>query len=172
MAHFQDLAECTYLPASERLGFKAIGWLERGTDYEKGEVTPEFFEKLVTLLQNPWAAPIVSPGTHSCGLCRFSGGAAAYNCVFGKVSFRRYRFSGIGNGFLFVPRAGTLYVSPLSIAHYIDAHEYCPPPEFQAAVAECPEMRSAAYLRALLATPAREWLKRIGVVAPSTEAKL
>ena len=161
MAHFQDLSDCLYLPGSEGLGFKAVGWLERGQDYAKGVVSPEFFEKLLMLLQNPWAGPLAAAGVHACDLCRFSGSRAEFDCYFGKVSFRHYRFTGVGNGFLFIPSDGKLFVSPSSVAHYIDAHEYCPPPEFQAAVMDCPEMRSPAYLRALLATPAREWLRRL-----------
>ncbi len=151
MAHFQDLSECHYLRHSEGLGFKAVGWLERGRAYTQGAITLEFFEKLLTLLQNPWA-PFATAGVHQCEFCRFSGG--------GMFRFRDYSFSGVGDGYLFVPSNGTLFLSPSSIAHYIDAHEYCPPPEFQKAVIACPEMRSAAYMRALLATPAREWLRR------------
>jgi hypothetical protein len=52
-------------------------------------------------------------------------------------------------------------VSPSSIAHYIDAHGYCPPAVFQEAAMKCPQMRSADYMRALLATPARDWLQRL-----------
>jgi hypothetical protein len=47
------------------------------------------------------------------------------------------------------------------MAHYIDAHEYCPPEEFQKAVLACPEMKSLAYMQALLETPARTWLQRL-----------
>jgi hypothetical protein len=161
MAHFEDLGDCHYLPGSQDLGFKAVGWLERGQDYSKGEITEEFFEKLLMLLHNRWVGPVAMCGVHDCEFCRFSGGRAEFDCHFGKVSFRRYRFDGVGNGFLFVPSRGTLFVSPSNIAHYIDAHEYCPPAEFQAAVMACPEMRSSAYLRELLATPAREWLQRM-----------
>lgn len=161
MADFQDLSDCHFLPGSEGLGFKAVGWLERGKDYSRGEVTAEFFEKLLILLQNPWAPPVAVAGLHRCEMCRFSGGRVEFDCRFGEVSFRHYRFSGVGSGFLFVPSEGTLFVSPFSIAHYIDAHEYRPPQEFQNAVAACPEMRSSAYLRDLLATPAREWLRRL-----------
>jgi hypothetical protein len=159
MAHFEDLTECSYLPGSEGLGFKAVGWLEPGYPYHNGEVTAEFFEKLLGLLQSPWAPPVAAAGIHRCGLCRFTGGRAEFGCQFG-LKPRRYRFSGVGNGFLFVPYSGTLFVSPTSVAHYIDAHQYSPPSEFQNAVVACPEMRSSAYLRELLATPARVWLQR------------
>lgn len=61
---------------------------------------------------------------------------------------------------LFVPFGPAIYVSPRSIAHYIDAHGYGPPAEFQKAVMECPEMRSLAYMQALLATPVRQWIQK------------
>ncbi len=160
MAHFEDLSECLYLPGSEGLGFKAVGWLERNHDYPKGDVSAGFFEGLLKVLENAWA-PFGMAGVHECQLCRFSGGHGQFDCAFGAYGSRRYRFTGVGNGFLFIPKDGVLYVSPSSIAHYIDAHEYRPPIEFQVAVMACPEMRSSAYFRALLATSARIWLQRI-----------
>ena len=42
-----------------------------------------------------------------------------------------------------------VFVGPIMIPHYIDAHEYSPPTDFQEAVLRCPEMRSVAYLREL-----------------------
>src|SRR5260221_14030418 len=119
MAHFQDLSDCLCVPGSQGLGFKAVGWLERGRDYSKGEVSPEFFEKLLILLQNPWAGPVVTLGIHVCDLCRFSGSRVEFDCHFGKISLRHYRFSGVGKGFLFIPSGGMLFVSPSSVAHYI-----------------------------------------------------
>jgi hypothetical protein len=161
MAYFKDLSECEYLPCSDNLGFRAVGWLRRGEEYTKGEVASEFFESLLVLLQNPWTPPIVTVGVHGCELCQFCGGRAEFSCHFGEVSRRHYRFSGVGTGIIFVPNGGTLFISPSSIAHYIDAHGYCPPSEFQQAVADCPDMKSSAYLRKLLTTPAREWLQRL-----------
>ena len=127
-----------------------VAWLEPGHEYAHGDVSPEVFERLCHLLVEPWS--FVTPaGVHKCGFCRFSGG--------GSGSFKNHRISGVGNGMLFVPSGSTIYVSPTSITHYIDAHGYRPPAEFQKAVMECPEMRSLAYMRALLATPARQWIK-------------
>lgn len=161
MAHFEDLSDCQYLPGSDGLGFLAVGWLQLGEDYEKGAVSEEFFEKLLNLLQNPWTPPIAVGGVHLCDLCKFSGGRARFDCHFGETSLRRYNFSGVGDGFLFVPHGNDLFVSPSNIAHYIDAHQYCPPSRFQQAVLVCPEMQSSAFSRSLLCTPAREWLRRL-----------
>ena len=153
MAHIPDLAPCGYFPASDGLQFVAVGWLEPEQDYTRGAVTQEFFLQLCMLLQRPWQPPVASCGVHPCGLCRFSGGRA-------RSSFRDFHFDGVGSGFLFIPSGSILFVSPSSIAHYIDGHGSCPPDVFQEAVMRCPEMRSADYMRALLATPARNWLRR------------
>lgn len=166
MAHFEDFSPCSYFPGSSGLGFKAVGWLERGHEYPKGHVSAEFFEKLLIVLQNPWSPPIASPGIHACQLCQFSAGRAEFSFTFGKGSLRHYRVSGVGNSALYVPAGKELFVSPSSIAHYIDAHSYLPPPEFQQAVINCPEMRSTAYLRALLATPAKDWLRSLNEFVP------
>ncbi len=55
-----------------------------------------------------------------------------------------------------------LYVAPSLILHYIDAHGYAPPDQFQRAVMECPPMKSMPYLRALLANGGRGIVKAIG----------
>ena len=154
MAYIPDLAPCCFFPASDDLQFVAIGWLEPGQDFVRGDVTEEFFIRLCGLSRRPWQPPVACCGVHPCGLCRFSGGK-------GESTFRDYRFSGVGNGFLFVPHEGTLFVSPSSITHYIDAHGYCPPSKYQRAVMNCPAMCSVEYMQALLATPAKAWLQRL-----------
>jgi len=77
---------------------------------------------------------------------------------------RRYgiviRF-GVAN--LYLPGNGFIYAAPSTIAHYIDKHNYDPPPEFWQAVWNCPEMNSAAYKQALLANgPSdRYWISAV-----------
>lgn len=154
MAYIEDESELIYFPFSEGLGFIAAGWLATDCDYTKGDVSPEFFRALCRLLVNPWSPPIASRGVHRCELCRFSGGASKY-------SFEGYSFSAIGSSELFVPFDNRVYVAPVSIAHYIDCHGYCPPPEFQQAVLECPEMRSVRYLKLILDGGVRDWIRRI-----------
>lgn len=51
---------------------------------------------------------------------------------------------------------GCIYIAPSTVIHYIDAHHYCPPDEFQKAVVNCPEMRSMNYLKAILANGPKE----------------
>ena len=151
MAHFPDLSVCGCVTSDPNSRCLAIGWLEPEHEFARGDVSVEFFERLCRLLVEPWSF-VASAGVHPCAFCRFTGG--------GSASFKRHAVQAIGGGLLFVPSGSTIYVSPTSIAHYIDAHDYCPPAEFRQAVMDCPEMRSMAYMRALLATPARAWIQK------------
>lgn len=62
---------------------------------------------------------------------------------------------------MFIPGDGILYVAPSLILHYLDAHGYQAPVEFQSAVMNCPPMRSMNYLKAIL----KNGPKGIGVSA-------
>ena len=55
----------------------------------------------------------------------------------------------LGRDNVYIPTDGRVFVAPSLVIHYIDAHHYQPPDDFQAAVLNCPEMRSMAYLKAL-----------------------
>jgi hypothetical protein len=115
--------------------------LDDAHEYRHGSVSPEFFRGLVVLLREPWQ-PFVFAGRGACGMCRFSGGPGALVYDGEKVS--------MGTTNLFVPAADRrVFVAPSLIAHYVDAHDYCPPDEFQAAVVACPPMGSLPYRRAL-----------------------
>ncbi|AMV29564.1 hypothetical protein VT84_34535 [Gemmata sp. SH-PL17] len=67
---------------------------------------------------------------------------------------------GVSN--LWLPGDGFLFVAPSLILHYMDAHEYSPPDEFQEAVRACPPMRSMAYLKALLKNGPKELFPATG----------
>lgn len=84
-------------------------------------------------------------GVHQCEFCRFSGGPGAFGFSEQSESVQM----GVNN--VFVPGNDCLFVAPSLIIHYIDAHRYCPPLAFQEAVTASPEMRSVAYLKAILA---------------------
>jgi hypothetical protein len=117
-----------------------VGWLERGQPYARGEVPEPFKARLFELLVDPWA-PAVAAGYHTCDLCRFTG--KVRNLTYKGVTID------VGASNLYVPGHGRLYYAPSLIAHYVDAHEYAPPEEFQTAVLNCPKMRSMDYLKAL-----------------------
>ncbi len=119
-----------------------VGWLKPGENYRQGEVSEGFVDKLIALLINPWE-PATAAGWHDCGFCQLSTGPRTLRYKETTVQL------GITN--LFVPGDSVIYVAPSLIAHYIDAHGYSPPDEFQAAVIACPEMRSMANLTSILA---------------------
>jgi hypothetical protein len=143
---------CDYLPETADLGFIAIGWLEPKQSYAIGEVDDAFFDKLCDLLASPWRPPAVCCGEHPCGLCRFTGG--------GRTFRKGTTVNARSCGFLFVPFETTIFVTPYSIAHYIDAHGYRPPDIFRQAVMSCPNANSIEFKRALLGTPVKQWLRR------------
>ncbi|WP_426746927.1 hypothetical protein VZQ01_03915 [Myxococcus faecalis] len=139
MAHFEDLSPCAYFPGGDdRL--VAVGWLEREHPFPRGEVDADFFAALVRLCVEPWQ-PVVFAGRHACSLCRFSGGP-------GALSYDSLTVS-LGSANVFVPDGTRVFVAPTTVLHYLDAHGYTPPREFQEAVLRCPPMRSMPYLRAL-----------------------
>jgi hypothetical protein len=138
MAWFEDLAECTYFPT--RVGaLRAVGWLERGRPFSVGAVDARVYSKLKQLSANPWE-PFVTAGSHSCDLCTYEPGAS-------------------GSGNVFVPTDTLIYVCPALIVHYMNAHGYQPPAIFCSAVLACPDMRSMAYLRAILKNGGRELVR-------------
>ena len=118
----------------------AVGWLARGEPYERGPLPEAFVDKLLDLLENPWE-PYATAGFHRCEFCRISGGPAQLQ--------RGSRWISLGVRNLYVPGDGKVFMSPSLIAHYMDAHEYCPPEPYQHAVLTCPPMRSMDYLRAI-----------------------
>jgi hypothetical protein len=133
MTHIHDLSIFNALPvACDTL--VAIGWLEKESAFEVGDVPLPFYEKLIALCKSPWQ-PFVSPGSHSCSLCQFNGPSFSAN--------------------LFVPYDGLIYVAPTAITHYIAAHWYKPPDTFRQAVFNCPDMSSMAYKKAILANGGR-----------------
>ncbi len=112
----------------------AVGWLERGHAYPRGAVEEKFFAALLRLCANPWQPPVVSAGFHVCSLCQFAGRLK------GTSYFGAGGATGTAN--VFIPGETQVFIAPTMIVHYIDAHEYVPPMEFQDAVLQCPEMRS------------------------------
>lgn len=134
---YEDLSPCTYFRA-EREKLLAVGWLDSESTFTKGQVSPSFFKSLVELLVDPWQ-PAAIAGRQPCSLCRFTGGPSEIK--YAGMTAR------LGAANLFVPNADQVFLAPSLIAHYIDAHGYCPPMEFQTAVANCPPMRSMEYLK-------------------------
>jgi hypothetical protein len=150
---YEDLSLCDYFGPNDAGSLRAVGWLARGKPYPRGDVNEAVFEKLCELTQDPWS-PVICCGIHPCDLCQFTGTSEATYQSAGRTATPAmgYRVSAGGSGVsLFVPGNGVIYASPTNITHYIDAHGYCPPPEFCDAVIHCPPMRSVEYMKAILA---------------------
>jgi hypothetical protein len=133
---------------------RSVGFLRRGEPFAVGDVDAEVFRRLCELTQNPFQ-PWVCGGVRRCDLCRFTGNSIG--------TFKRnpkdmpLQVSATSSTVdLWIPGEGLLYKCPTSVTHYIDAHGFCPPPEFCAAVLSCPPMRSVAYFKAILANGGRE----------------
>lgn len=154
MAYYADLSSCDYFikPEPPEL-LKAIGWLERNKPFAKGKASREFFTKLCQLIQHPFYPPAwpVSMGHHRCSLCQFQ-----FTDGFTETRLGNYRVTACDKTFILIPGDGFLYIAPVHIAHYIDAHCYQPPKVFCQAVMDCPEMRSVAYFKAILNNGGRQ----------------
>lgn len=100
-------------PHPEAPGALAVGWLQRGEDYTRGEAPAGFAAALLAACA---AKPVrVTRGHHVCDLCPTRGEAH-------------------GNAEIEVVGAdGVHYAAPYLIGHYVDVHGYLPPAAFIAA---------------------------------------
>jgi hypothetical protein len=134
MTWFADLSPCTYFGENSAPVLRAVGWLEKRKPFEIEARDKRVYEKLQTLSNNPWQ-PNVTMGCHECELC-------AYEPALGSEN-------------IFIPADGFLFVCPVLITHYMNAHSYGPPESFCDAVLRCPPMRSMEYLKSVLANGGR-----------------
>ncbi len=137
MAHIDDLSPGNYFGEEIAQNLRAVGWLSSEVPFPTGRVERVVFEKLKSLLINPWQ-PFVSMGVHECEICQFDPPS--------------------GNANLFVPNGKLIFVCPELIMHYIAAHHYRPPDEFLAAVIDCPDTRTIEYKKLLLTSGGRALL--------------
>jgi hypothetical protein len=132
MAHFDDLAACTYFSDRQLPPLVAVGWLEQGHDFPTGEVPTGLLPRLISFrrsIKMPW--PYFYMGVQSCYLC---------------PPPRPY-----SNRNVFIPGNGVIYASPELIPHYIAAHSYRPPDAYIEAVLAAPDIESPEYAAALRA---------------------
>jgi len=139
MTTIKDLEPCDYF-GLECEALVAIGWLGREYEFQKGQVSPEFFKKLSELCINPWQ-PVIFFGSHDCELCQFNAPAFSYN--------------------LFVPYKSRIYATPVAIVHYVAAHWYKPPEVFIQAVMACPAIHTMEYKKAILSYGGRSLVQTV-----------
>ena len=131
MAHFDDLAACTYFHDPQLPPLLAVGWLEPGHDFPTGEVPADLLPRLIAIRRS-----------EKMPLPYFYMGGVVCWCGDRRMFSKRN---------LFIPGNGVVYASPEGILHYIAAHSYCPPAEFIEAVLAAPDIESPEYAAALRA---------------------
>ena len=153
MSYYQDLSPFSELGLPPSESVLAVGWLDAGNDYKKGQVSRDVADSLLGLLSNVWE-PGVTAGRHRCTFCYITGGPTSI--------YASDRSIELGSSNLYLPSESqkVLYVAPSLIVHYMDAHEYLPPAEFQEAVLRCPPMRSLQYFKLLLKVAPTEFKSR------------
>jgi hypothetical protein len=99
-------------PRAQRgIAILSVGWLSKHEEYLKAPTSEEFQARLMIFVRRV-RTETLSLGWHPCEFC-------------GEAR---------GNGLISVTSGRKIYMSPVMVVHYVLAHEYCPPPEFQAAV--------------------------------------
>ena len=122
----EDLSPNGYFATGASI--RAVGWLEQGHEYRKGEVPQDFLAKLREHIAEAYQ-PVFFMGVYGCTLC---------------LEHPPY---GVRN--LLIPTPACLYVAPELIVHYVERHGYCPPDEFIKAVVNCPPQKTPLYVELL-----------------------
>jgi hypothetical protein len=129
---YEDLIECNSFSYDERLnGLTAVGWLEKYKQFPTGKTKKHIYTKLCKLVVKAELWGISHwMGYHECNIYQFQGF--------------------LNNGEICIPHENKIYVSPLSIVHYINAHNYKPPEEFCEAIKKCPPLGSQSYKQKMI----------------------
>jgi len=117
--------------------FKAIGWLSKDHPYQRGELTSEALSALHAFM-NEAVTFWIACGHHRCEFCPTTGPWTLAN-----TSSRE----------ILVPAIDVIYVAPVLILHYIEAHQYKPPDEFIDALLACPRQRSDEWIALMRQSP-------------------
>jgi hypothetical protein len=111
MPYLPDLSPFTHShkPKCGEFDVLSVGWLDGEHEYTKGEIDPEHWTKIKTILET--SEPVnLTRGEHVCELCGQASGSGEYHA--------------------YNPRTGRIYIAPSLILHYIQTHQYVPPAEF------------------------------------------
>jgi hypothetical protein len=143
MTWFADLDPCSYPPYQGFDRVLAVGWLDPEHPYSEGRLSPHELAQLAAAVKNsPWRE--IYKGDHRCQFCR---GATC-------------------NGDVWIPGVDVVFVSPVMILHYVEVHQYAPPPEFISALTACPAMKSPGYREALKRAGGAAFAQRMGLADP------
>jgi len=135
MPYFKDLTNYQYLLWDEKNPNEYVfnvGWLDEFNDFPKGETSQEFKDKLRFYFKFPQQQTC---GFRSCCFCYKEDGLP-------KEGQRWY----ISDSEIWiVGKNNKIYASPKMIVHYVEQHNYLPPPEFIEAVLNGPLPGSDEY---------------------------
>lgn len=123
--YFEDLTFYTYKIAPYVMGdVKNIGWLDLSKEFMTGPVPGSVFEKLRMLAGGVGGfQPLVEPVREwpYCEVC-------------GALHLESDASKRLPNAELWIPSDDFVYASPVAILHYIECHNYSPPPEYISAI--------------------------------------
>jgi hypothetical protein len=127
--YFEDLTSYSYYQKKPIEKVKNVGWLDQTKTFSTGKVTGKFLEKLRNLIAcvnktNVHVNPI--RGIHPCNLC-----GEDLIKIEGKD-----RPIFLGSSEIWIPYREDYFAAPSMILHYIEEHNYIPPPEFIESVME------------------------------------
>lgn len=111
---YEDLTECDYFAEQFSVNRIAVGWLENGKPYEKGETSKKVVEKIHEFIKTS-GMYVYFLGYHKCDFCDF------INVELGAAT-------------ILIAYKKKVYICPALIVHYIENHQYLPPTEFIEAV--------------------------------------
>ena len=107
----------------------AVGWLDPQHQFTVGVCPQDVRDRLVTLALNPRH---VARGYQ---LCLFCPSTSRERMLRVEVPDQPGRFAWLGHAEIWVDGVdGTSYAAPTLAIHYIDEHDYLPPPAFVDAV--------------------------------------
>lgn len=125
--YFDDLTNYSNNMGSYDLpGVKNVGWIDLSSEYTKGKVPEFFLVKLKSLLVgnklfNAVVEPIRTlPFCPICGELKIADGAGFF----------------LPDAELWIPAQNMIFASPITIAHYVEVHDYLPPKEYIQAIEE------------------------------------
>jgi hypothetical protein len=123
VTYYADLSRYEYLPTEQEM--INIGWLAGDQDYPSRSVPADVLQALVIMADDQ---ANLTRGLHNCDFCDEESPLIVPAPVEdGHVA--------LGMGELHVEGdKGQIYAAPSLIVHYMSAHQYWPPSEFQEAV--------------------------------------
>jgi hypothetical protein len=135
MPYFADLTPYKHFEHEPGLPVVNVGWLSKLYPFPQGETSAEFKHRLRQFCLDEHIVRICR-GYHQCEFCNVSGAEwfAKANERFGPM----FHWAGIGDGEIRVIGYRIIYAAPALILHYVEAHQYQPPPAFIEAVVNGP----------------------------------